>query len=82
MPYVKTIWNNNSAPAINADNLNKIEQGIADAATSANPAFTGNIQVNGTLQLVVGQSIEIVNSSGTVLYTIQVSDLGLIIMDK
>ena len=30
--YIKTIWANGSAPAINADNLNKIEDGI-DAVT-------------------------------------------------
>lgn len=32
MAYQKTVWVNGQAPAINADNLNKIEQGIADAA--------------------------------------------------
>lgn len=32
MSYVKTNWVNNSAPAINATNLNKIEQGIGDNA--------------------------------------------------
>lgn len=31
MAYSKTTWNNLAAPAINAENLNKIEQGIADA---------------------------------------------------
>lgn len=31
MAYSKTNWNNLAAPAINAENLNKIEQGIADA---------------------------------------------------
>lgn len=39
MSYTKTNWTNNSAPAINADNLNKIEQGIYDndaAIASAN----------------------------------------------
>ena len=29
MAYTKTVWVNNQAPAINADNLNKIENGIA-----------------------------------------------------
>lgn len=39
MSYSKTNWTNNSTPAINADNLNKIEQGIYDndaAISSAN----------------------------------------------
>lgn len=31
MAYTKTTWVDGSAPAINASNLNKIEQGIADA---------------------------------------------------
>ena len=31
MAYTKTKWVNDSEPAINAANLNKIEQGIADA---------------------------------------------------
>lgn len=30
MSYVKTTWQNDQAPAINATNLNKIEQGIFD----------------------------------------------------
>ena len=34
MSYSKTTWVNNSAPYINADNLNKIEQGIYDAHVS------------------------------------------------
>lgn len=31
MSYTKTVWRNNQAPAINADNLNHIEQGIKSA---------------------------------------------------
>ena len=31
MAYSKTTWTNGTAPAINATNLNKIEQGIYDA---------------------------------------------------
>ena len=31
MAYEKTVWNNDGTPAIDADNLNKIEQGIADS---------------------------------------------------
>lgn len=34
MSYTKTIWNNNTAPHINADNLNKIETGVYDNDTS------------------------------------------------
>lgn len=30
MTYTKTVWVNSSAPAINATNLNKIENGIFD----------------------------------------------------
>jgi len=31
MPYVKTVWVNGTAPALNDSNLNKIEQGIFDS---------------------------------------------------
>ena len=42
MAYTKTKWVNDSKPAINAANLNKIEQGIADAhAIVAEPGPQG-----------------------------------------
>ena len=42
MAYEKTTWVNDSKPAINAANLNKIEQGIADAhAVVAEPGPQG-----------------------------------------
>lgn len=42
MSYSKTSWINNQLPAINAENLNKIEQGIADAHELA--ANGGNVR--------------------------------------
>lgn len=33
MAYTPTVWKNGEAPAINAENLNKIEQGIADSVS-------------------------------------------------
>lgn len=43
MAYTKTTWVNDSEPAINAANLNKIEQGIADAhAIIAEPGPKGD----------------------------------------
>ena len=43
MAYTKTEWVNDSEPAINAANLNKIEQGIADAhAVVAEPGPKGD----------------------------------------
>lgn len=42
MAYIKTEWVNDSEPAINAANLNKIEKGIADAhAIVAEPGPQG-----------------------------------------
>ena len=38
MAYTPTVWKNGEAPAINAENLNKMEQGIADANTVASNA--------------------------------------------
>ena len=43
MAYTKTAWRNDSKPAISAENLNKIEQGIADAhAIVAEPGPKGD----------------------------------------
>ena len=43
MAYTKTTWVNDSKPAISAENLNKIEQGIADAhAIVAEPGTKGD----------------------------------------
>lgn len=39
MAYTPTIWKDGQAPALNAENLNKIEQGIAGADTMANQAL-------------------------------------------
>lgn len=54
MSYTKTVWRNNQAPAINADNLNHIEQGIESAHnqmainTSDIETLTTQIQNNAT----------------------------------
>lgn len=39
MAYTPTVWKNGEAPAINAENLNKIEQGIAGADSMASQAL-------------------------------------------
>lgn len=39
MAYTPTVWKDGQAPALNAENLNKMEQGIAAAATVANQAL-------------------------------------------
>ena len=48
MAYTKTAWVNDSKPAISAENLNKIEQGIADAhAIVAEPGPQGPVGPKG-----------------------------------
>lgn len=42
MAYTKTNWVNDSVPAINASNLNKIEQGIYDNAFESGSNENGN----------------------------------------
>lgn len=39
MAYTPTIWKDGQAPAINAEHLNKMEHGIAEANTVANQAL-------------------------------------------
>lgn len=44
MPYTKTVWVNGSTPALEATNLNKIEQGVADSLrTDGTTTMTGQI---------------------------------------
>lgn len=44
MAYTKTVWVNNQAPAINADNLNKIEDGIYNSVRYADAQNLTNTQ--------------------------------------
>ena len=43
MAYEKTIWKNNEAPKINATNLNKMENGIANAVETDSIARVNNV---------------------------------------
>lgn len=68
MAYTKTQWVNNQAPAIDATNLNKIEQGIYDAHTSKQDTLISgsNIKtVNG--QSVLGSGDLSIETGGKVL---------------
>ena len=68
MAYTKTVWVNNQAPAINADNLNKIEQGIFD--TDAGVA-AANGRIDTTNSNVAALTTEV--GKKTVSYAIQVT---------
>lgn len=48
--YTPTTWVDNMEPDINADNLNNIEQGILQATTAINSAFTAINAINSNLQ--------------------------------
>lgn len=68
MAYTKTVWVNNQVPAINADNLNKIEQGIFD--TDAGVTAT-NGRIDTTNSNVAALTTEV--GKKTVSYAIQVT---------
>ena len=68
MAYTKTVWVNNQAPAINADNLNKTEQGIFD--TDAGVA-AANGRIDATNSNVAALTTEV--GKKTVSYAIQVT---------
>lgn len=61
MAYTKTEWVNGQSPNINADNLNKIEQGIFD-----NDSHIGNVNNLTTIEKtnLVGAINEVASSSG------------------
>lgn len=48
--YVKTNWVNNSAPAINANNLNKIENGIKQTADAVDSELLTTAEYNDIAQ--------------------------------
>ena len=69
MSYNRTVWENDSTPAINANNLNKIEQGIYDNSFESGSNANGNyIKFNdGTMicyKTVTG-SVEITTAWGS-----------------
>lgn len=68
MAYTKTTWVNDSAPALDADNLNKIEQGIYDAdtlATALQNYINKNIQAGTTTTTVTAPANGYVDGSVT-----------------
>ena len=56
MAYEKTIWKNNEAPKINATNLNKMENGIANAVETDSVARVTNVVSKNLLNLYNFQS--------------------------
>ena len=58
MSYTKTVWNNDNLPYINADNLNKMEQGIydnsIDIGTLSDLATTSKTNLVGAINEVNG----------------------------
>lgn len=61
MAYEKTVWVNGQAPALDAEHLNKIEQGIADAV-SVTPQTLNEGQKKQALENIGAASIDEVNA--------------------
>lgn len=61
MAYEKTVWVNGQAPALDADHLNKMEQGIADAV-SVTPQTLSDEQKAQALENIGAASIDEVNA--------------------
>ena len=59
MAYEKTIWKNNEAPKINATNLNKMENGIANAVETDSIARVNNV----VSKNLFNKNLNIVNSA-------------------
>ena len=58
--YEPTVWVDNAAePRLNADALNKIEQGIAAAGSQDSPTFTGNVTLPSTTTIGTVSSTEL-----------------------
>ena len=76
MAYEKTVWKNNEAPKINATNLNKMENGIANAVETDSEAILKNvvsknkININGYVAQQYSTRISVNNN------TVRVTCLG------
>lgn len=72
MAYEKTVWKNNEAPKINATNLNKMENGIANAVATDSIARVNNvvsknkININGYVALQYSTRISVKNNTARV----------------
>ncbi len=72
MAYVKTIWVDDTAPDIDAENLNKMEQGIFDAHSDIEDIIDGDI--------VVGKAEMAMTLDPSFEYPVTITPLGAIVM--
>lgn len=68
--YVRTIWENLTSPAINATNLNKIENGINDVTneTNAQSADIDNLQSPAYIPITPSPTPPVVHTEGALFY--------------
>lgn len=64
MAYEKTVWANGQAPALDAEHLNKIEQGIADAVSVTPQTLSAEQQAQARRNIGAGPD-------SAVIYTVQ-----------
>ena len=74
MSYSKTAWVNNQAPAINAANLNNIEQGVFDANV-----FSTVLEIIDTANIADTVGLVILNKSTPFTVTLPVGVVGKIL---
>ncbi len=68
MAYEKTVWVNGQAPALDAEHLNKIEQGIADAVSITPQMLTNaqKTQARGNISALNGQFLVAESTGGQI----------------
>ena len=68
MAYEKTVWVNGQAPALDAEHLNKMEQGIADAisVTPQNLSNKEKVQARGNISALNGQFLVAESAGGQI----------------
>lgn len=63
MSYTKTVWNNDNLPYINANNLNKIEQGIYDNDIAIGKILSGETDLPYDSNTTIKEAIDTVNNA-------------------
>lgn len=60
--YTKTQWTNDSEPAVNADNLNHIENGLYDATSAITALQNAGYTTQAQVEQMISDSIGVIEN--------------------
>ncbi len=74
--YIPTVWNNNTTPSINAENLNHLEAGVDSAHEEIEDIITGVTPAGKAVSAIQADTIEAASriNVGGILMWVDISD--------